>query len=180
APSLNKVLRFALIAKGLPRRSGEAGAEDKSGEVACVSLLRALLYSDKASAEDKAAWWRELSLHRLRAAHEPDGPFVERLVALLHDDPETVRSKVYEWMNANGKGNAKEWLKEFQAKIGDYRAKAAAGIQDSLDFFGTELKKIAEPGDETKSKISTPNALAAKRVRERLSKLKASDAIASS
>ncbi len=172
APSLSQILRLALIVKGLPRRKNDAAAEDKAGEAACTALLRALLYAEKASQETRDGWWREASFHRLRSVLDgPDGALAERLLALLHDKDDHTSAHVFEWLNSCGKGNAKAWLKQFKGKLADYRAKAAAGLQDALDCFATELKKIAEPDVSVKDKLSAPNILAAKRVLDRLNKL---------
>ena len=176
-PSFTKILRLSLIGKGIPRREGETAARDKAGEKACTALLRALLYSEKSLEEDRAGWWREGCLNRLRSVLDPDGAFCEWLVGLLNDRADVTLDELFQWMNSNGKGNVKSWLKDFQGKTADYRSKAAAGLQDALDFFALELKKIAEPAENVKDKVSGPNSLAAKRIRERIAKLpKAADA----
>lgn len=178
-PSLSQILRLSLIAKGLPRREAEGAIQDKTGESSATSLLRALLYSEKTSESERGAWWREACLNRLGSVLAPHGAFCEQLLAILNDRDDGTLDQLFQLMNSTGKGNAEAWLKEFQGKTGEYRAKAAAGLEDALDHFAGQLKKIAEPDEAVKDQVSLANSLAAKRIRERLAKLpKAADATA--
>jgi hypothetical protein len=176
-PALAQLLRLALISKGLNRRKGSE--EDAKGEIVTAKCLIALIYSDKASSEEKARFWREASFHRLRSVKEPDGFLVERLMALLHDRDDLKLDQLVKWVNgAGGTGNAVLWLREVLEKIGDYRTAAANGVQEAITKFGEWVDVLAaKPEKDQEVLISILNRYMAITVKARLP-LRLKDAVA--